>query len=141
MPGTVVRDAQATELFAGATLNAAGSTNGTAKEVVWPQDVQFTIETGTVTSTGNTATLQVTIQGADDSGFTSNVVKIAAFPVNTGTDAAQSNQTYRLETYIGKRWIRAIVTLGGTAPVYTGSTCKVEQPHLGRTNATTKAAN
>jgi len=138
MPGTVVRDAQATELFAGATLNAAGTTNGTAKEVVWPEDVQFTLETGTVT--GTSPTIQVTIQGADDSGFTVNVVKIAAFPVSSGTAGAQTSQTWRLTTYVGKRYIRAIVTLAGTSPVYTGSTLKVEQPHLGRTNATTTAA-
>lgn len=131
MPGSLVRDSLSPQLFAGATLNAAGSTNGTAVQVDKPGDVMVEIVTGTVT--GTTPTLLVTIQGADDSGFTTNVVNICEFPVTSGTGAAQSSKTKRQNTYIGKQFVRAAVTLGGTSPVYTGSTCKI---HIERDRVT-----
>src|SRR5215207_7285594 len=137
MPGTLVRDALAANLATGATLNAAGTTNGTAVEIAKPGDVTVYINTSTVT--GTTPTLQVTIQGADDSGFTTNVVSIGAFPVTSGSAAAQSSIERKLSTYIGKRYVRAAVTLGGTSPVYTGTTITVRERN-DRRNQTTDTA-
>lgn len=129
MPGTLVRDSLVPQLFAGATLNAAGSTNSTATQVDKPGGVTVEIATGTVTSTGNSATLLVRVEGADDSAFTVNKVSIDEFPVHSGTDAALSNVKFRQKSYIWKKWVRAVVTLGGTAPVFTGSTCKLHILH------------
>lgn len=139
MPGSLVRDSLAPQIFAGATLNAAGSTNSTATRVDKPGKVKVEIVTGTVASTGNSATLLVRVEAADDSGFTVNKVNICEFPVKSGTDAAQSNKTYRQNSQIWKTWVRTVVTLGGTAPVYTGSTCKIHIEH-DRTVALTDTA-
>lgn len=125
MPGSLVRDSLSPQLFAGATLNAAGATNGTAVQVDKPGDVMVEIVTGTVTSTANSATLLVRLEGADDSAFTVNKTNICEFPVKSGSDASQSAAKYRQNTMCWKQWVRSVVTVGGTAPVYTGSTCKV----------------
>lgn len=133
MPGSLVRDSLSPQLFAGATLNAAGSTNGTAVQVDKPGDVMAEIVYPTVTSTGNTLTVLVRLEAADDSGFTINKVNVCEFPVTSGTDAAQSGKTKRQNTFVGKQFVRAVVTLGGTAPVITGATCKL---HIERDRVT-----
>lgn len=133
MPGTFARDTLEPNLLSGATLNAAGTTNGTAHEILWARDVSFELVTGTVT--GTTPTMTVLIQGADDSGFTANVVDIAAFDAVGDEDAV----TKQLTTFVDKRFIRARVTLAGTSPVYTGSTCKPVPKHNQRVRATTTA--
>jgi hypothetical protein len=134
MPGTLVRDALAPNILTGATLNAAGSTNGTIVEVVSPRDIAFILETGTVT--GTTPTLTLTIQGSDSATFASGVVTYATI-VLTGTTGAQSNTVRQVQAYAALRYLRATVVLGGTSPVYTGSTLTPRQEHDRRTKATT----
>lgn len=133
MPGSLTRDSLAPQLFAGATLNAAGATNGTAVKVDKPGDVMVEIVYGTVASTGNTATALIRLEEADDAAFTVNKVQVAEFPVTSGTDAAQTGKTKRQSVSVFKTYLRASVTLGGTAPVYTGATCKV---HIERDRVT-----
>jgi len=139
MPGTVVRDALAANLASGSTLNAAGTTNGTAVDLHWSHEVVFELVTSTVTSTSDSATLNVEIKGADDSGFTVNVVSFGRFAALSGTDAAQSNVTRQLRAFAQKRYVRATVIVGGTAPVYTGTTIKALLPNDRRVAATTTA--
>jgi hypothetical protein len=127
MAGPYARDTNAPELVAGVTLNAAGSTTGTAVRVDHPGAVEVEMVTPTVTSTTNSATLLVRIEAADDSGFATNKVTVAEFPVKSGTDASQSAKTFRVRSYIMKRYARIVVTIGGTAPVYTGLSVKVHQ--------------
>ena len=138
MPGTLVRDSLAVEVIAGATLNAAGTTNGTVKEIANPEWVSFQLVTpATITSTGNSATLNVELKGADNAAFDSGVVSYGRFAALSGTDDSQENLTRVLDAYVDKRYVRATVILGGTAPVYTGLTCHVRQPHDRRTRSTT----
>lgn len=120
--GTYVRDALESDLLSGATLNAAGTTNGTAVEVAWPGHVQFILETGTVT--GTTPTLVIEVKGCETSDFTTADV------VTLGTISAGDNDNaiFAFETNVDARYVRAEVTVGGTAPVYTGSTLKVVPP-------------
>jgi alpha-D-ribose 1-methylphosphonate 5-phosphate C-P lyase len=134
MPGTVVRDALEANLLTGATLNAAGTTNGTAVEVLWPGDVQFYLTTATVT--GSSPTMTVLIQGADDSGFTTNVVDIGAFDAVGDEDNAVKQLG---SLFVDKRYVRARVALAGTSPVYTGSTVTMVPPHDRRVRATSTA--
>lgn len=126
MPGTYVRDANASNLLSGATLNSAGSTNATAVEVSKPGNVRVRLATSTVT--GTNPTIEVELKGADDSGFTTNVVSYGKFGITTGNAAAQSNVTKFFEADVRKRYVRATVVLGGTSPVYTGATCTLELP-------------
>lgn len=139
MPGTVVRDALGFNLAAGATLNAAGTTSGTVAEINSPQEISFELATGTVTSTGNSATINVELQSADNLAFNVGVVSHGRFSAGSGTDAAQSNTTKLLRAVVQKRYARATVILGGTAPVYTGTTIKPVLPNDRRVAATTTA--
>ncbi len=123
MPGTLVRDALAPALHTGATLNAAGSTNGTAVEVSKPGDVRVFLVTSTVT--GTTPTLDVELQGADDTAFTVNKVSYGRFAQLSG--GSQSAVTRVLDMDVFKRYMRAVVTVGGTTPVYTGTTIYVRE--------------
>lgn len=109
MPGTVIRDALESDLIAG---NA---------ELAWPGDVQFLLE-----SNGSTSGYSVTVRGADDAGFTTNVVEIAHF-VGVG-----ANQTHRITTYCDKRYI-GVTGAAGTAGTVT---LKVVPPHDRRVRAT-----
>lgn len=138
MPGTYVRDTNGPNLFAGSTLNAAGSTNGTAVECdAAGTDVTFVISTGTVT--GTTPTLSVNIQAAENLAFDEGVVSLGQFPVSSGTGAAQSDLERSMTVHVParKRFLRAGVTLGGTSPVYTGSTCVPSIKHYHRVYTTT----
>lgn len=133
MPGTVVRDANAPNLLAGSTLNAAGTTNGTAWDAQWPGDVQFVLTTGTVTGT-DTPTIVVDIQGCETSDFsTADVVTLATLT------AAASSATVEATTFVDSRYVRARVTVSGTSPVFTGSTIVPALPHDRRVRDTTGA--
>lgn len=120
MSGTILRDANAINILAGATLNAAGTTTSTAVFLgAFGTDMQFELTTGTVASTGNTATARIDVQVSDVAAFTTFSVLTSFFL--SGTDAAQSNVTRKIAGVINRRgYIRANVVLGGTAPNYTG---------------------
>jgi hypothetical protein len=135
MPGTLAQDAIAPNLAAGATLNSAGTTNGDIWESTFPHNVRFELDTATVT--GTTPTLLVEIRGADNAAFNSGVVSFGAFPVTSGTAASQSDIVRYFDTYVDKRYVRAVVTVGGTNPVYTGTTVTPRQPHDRRRRADT----
>jgi hypothetical protein len=117
MPGSYVKDAASPNLAGGSTLNAAGSTNGTVVEVLWPADTRVQLITGTVS--GTSPTLDVELKGADDLAFTQNVVSFGRFAALTG--GAQSNVSRFLEADVYKRYVRATVVLGGTTPSYAGT--------------------
>jgi len=138
MPGTLIRDANVIELFDGATLNAAGTTSGTVKQIESPGEVAFILATdGTISSTGNSATLNVEVKGADNLAFDSGVVSYGRFAALSGTDDAQESLTRVLNAYVDKKYVRATVIVGGTSPVYTGATLHVRLPHDRRTRSTT----
>jgi hypothetical protein len=118
MPGSYVKDAASVNLATGATLNAAGSTNGTVVEVLWPGETRIQLTTGTVAGTSPTADIEV--KGADDAAFTQNVVSYGRFSGLTG--GAQSNVDRWLEADVYARYVRATVVLGGTTPSYVGTT-------------------
>jgi hypothetical protein len=139
MAGPFVRDTNAAELFTAAVdLDTAGTTTGAAVEVNSPGQVVIEIDTATVTSTGNTATLTVNVEQSDVSNFATKT-EVGNFAILTGTDAAQSDKIARLKTRVDKRYARVVVTLGGTAPVYTGTTCKVHPRHNRDTKSTDSA--
>jgi hypothetical protein len=132
MPGLFARDINAPALHTGVTLNAAGTTNGTPQRVDKPGAVEVEVATGAVTSTGNSATLLVRLQGSDDAAASVNVVELGEFTVKSGADAALSNKVYRMQgVFVDKAFVRAIVTLGGTAPNFTGTTITL-QPRWSR---------
>lgn len=129
--GTYVQDANSANLLAGSTLNAAGTTNGTIVQVDRPGDIFAVLETSTVT--GTTPTISIVVQGSDDSGFASGVVEYGTIRIVTGAAAAQTNVRKHIDIIAYKKYIRAVVTLGGTTPVYTGSTLKLQQEHFFQT--------
>lgn len=132
MPGTVVRDALAPNLFSGSTLNSAGTTNGTAHEIGWSGLTQFYLQSAT--ATGTSPTLDVELQGADDSGFTTNVVSLGRFAqVTTATAVRQ------LAVHVDKRYVRARVVVGGTTPSFASSTLTPVPRHDRRVRKTTTA--
>lgn len=130
MPGTLIQDANALNLATGATLNAAGTTTSTITEA--PYSGKIAIKLATSTVTGTTPTLNVEIQGSDSSTFASGVVSYGRFAQVTA-----SNDTRYLQVYHDKRYIRASVVVGGTTPVFTGTTITPVPPHDKRTAATT----
>lgn len=135
MPGSLVRDALAPQVLTGATLNAAGTTNGTVQEIDKPGDVRAVLTLGTVT--GTSPTLGVELKGADDAAFSVNVVSFGQFAASSG--GSQSNTTKVFDFRCDKQYIRATVVAGGTSPVYTGSTCYIRQENDRRTPATDTA--
>jgi hypothetical protein len=135
MPGTLVRDALAPNLLAGATLDAAGSTNSTVVQLDKPEDVTFVLETATVSGTNPTITL--TVQGSDVAGFGSGVVTFGTLAITTGNAAAQSDVIKQITTYVNKRYVRVTVALGGTNPDYSDATLTPRQKHDRRTATST----
>ena len=134
MPGTLVSDALATganALYTG-TISSATTTNGTATELIHPRWVQFILDTGTLTGTGQG---RVSIQGADDSGFTTNVVSYAAFP-----EISESDDDVVFETtgYVDSRYIRAQIITEGT-PSSWALSVEAHEPHYKRVPGTTSA--
>jgi hypothetical protein len=130
MPGTLIQDALASNLASGATLNAAGTTNGTVVELPWSQEIQLKLVTGTVT--GTTPTLNVEIQSSSTSDFSADVVSHGRFAQVGDED----NETRYLTIYHDKRYIRAVVVIAGTSPVYTGTTITPVLPHDLRSSTT-----
>lgn len=128
MPGSLFRDANASNLLTGATINAAGTTNSTAVQISKPGPCRLFITTNNAVA-GTNPTLQVTVQSADDSGFTTNVKKVGAMPVTSGTNTAQRNQTWVGTFEIWQQYVRLIVTLAGTSPDYTGATAVLRAEH------------
>ncbi|MBA3405408.1 MAG: hypothetical protein H0U13_12105 [Gemmatimonadaceae bacterium] len=132
--GTYVTDALAPNLLTGATINAAGTTNGTIVEVDWSQDTTFVFTTGTVT--GTAPTMDITIQGSESPTFAAGtIVTIAKF----GQVAGTSNSSFYLSSFVNSKFIRAVVTAGGTSPVFTGSTLVPRNKHYLRTRLTSAA--
>lgn len=126
MPGTHVRDALETDLLDGVDLATDGSDTGDAVEILWPGDVQFILETGTVSGTNN-----VVIQGCETSDFTTaDVVRLGRIDVVANDDDA----TLGFETFVDARYVRAVVTIG-TSGDMTGSTLKVVPKHYKRTRS------
>lgn len=131
MPGTLVTDSLASDLLTGSTLNSAGTTNGTVADLGHPCEFGVRVETGTVT--GTSPTLDITVQASSTSDFSSDVVDVVAFPQIGDED----NVVKHLVAYTPKRYVRAAVTVGGTSPVFTGTTAKAVERHLLRTPSTT----
>lgn len=127
MPGTVVRDANETDLLNGLALNSTGTKTGTALEVLWPGRVQFVVETGTIT--GTTPTMDVTLQGCETSDFTTDPVVELGTVNLVGTD---DDSKFAVETHVDARYVRAVAVIGGTSPVFTGTTVKVVPNHYHR---------
>lgn len=132
MPGTLVRDALAPNLLVGSTLNSAGTTNGTVVQLDRPCSITLELQLGTVT--GTTPTLDVTFQGSDSSTFASGVVTYGQIETS---GASQSNINRQITAYVNHRFVRVIVVIGGTTPVYTGSTLVPRQLHDRRTRTVT----
>ena len=135
MPGSYVKDAASVNLTTGSTLNAAGSTNGSVVEVLWPGETRIHLATGTVS--GTSPTLDVEVKGADDAAFTVNVVSFGRFSGLTG--GAQSNVERWLEADVYKRYVRATVVLGGTTPSYIGTTLNLRMDQYKQTSKTDSA--
>jgi|CXWL01.1.fsa_nt_gi hypothetical protein len=131
MPGTLAQDSLAPNLLAGATLNAAGTTNGTIVTLDRPGEVAFVLTFGTVSGTSPTA--DVTVQGSDSSTFASGVITYGQIE----TSGTQTGLVRQISARAYHKYVRAIVTLGGTSPVYTGSTLVPRQPHDRRTRSVT----
>lgn len=124
MAGTFVADAGAFDLLAGATLNAAGTTNGTIRQVNDPCYVKFVLTTGTVT--GTTPTLVVEIEGDQVADFSGTSTR-SMFTFDTIGD--NDNATFSSPPiFIDSLYIRARVTVAGTTPVFTGTTVKMQAP-------------
>jgi hypothetical protein len=132
MPGSLVQDALAPNILTGATLNAAGTTNGTIVQLDRPGEVTFVLTLGTVTGTSPTG--DFTVQGSDTSDFSAGVVTYGQIETSGGS---QSNISRQISAYVSKQYVRAAVTLGGTSPVYTGSTLVPRQLHDRRTRSVT----
>jgi hypothetical protein len=92
MPGTVVRDALAPDLIDDGIV-----------ELSWTGEIQFVLE-----GDGSTSGYSVTVQGADNAAFDSNVVDIVHF---TGVGASE---THQITTYLDKRYVR-VAAAAGTA--------------------------
>lgn len=126
MPGTVVRDALETDLLDGLTLTGTGTVTGTAFEALWPEEVTFLAETGTVT--GTSPTMEIVIQGCESEDFSSSdVVELGRIQLGDDDDAERG-----FTTRVDAKYVRAVATKGGTSPVYTGTTVTVVQPHYHR---------
>jgi hypothetical protein len=132
MPGTLVQDALAPNILAGATLNAAGTTNGTIVQLDRPGDITFVLQLAAVT--GTTPTLDVVIQGSDVSNFGSGVITYGQIETSGGS---QANITRQISAYVAHQYVRAVVTLAGTSPVYTGASLTPRQLHDRRTRSVT----
>jgi hypothetical protein len=130
--GSFIRDTAAPDLAAGVTLNAAGTTNSTVATAAWPLEAAVEIRTGTVT--GTSPTMTVVVQSSSSPTFASDVISHGTVSLSGGS---QSNVTRYLDIYGSRKFMRAAVTLGGTSPVYTGTTIRVVKAEVGRDNSRT----
>lgn len=137
--GTLVKDDLEDDLFAPASgtdvvTDLAGTSTGSYVPVYRPGDVAFVLELGPVT--GTSPTLSAVVQGSDTTDFSDDVVTYATLSSSGNT---ADNSVYSACAEVYKTYVRAVVTLGGTSPVYDGATLKVRQPHWHRTSDTTAA--
>ena len=132
MSGTIVRDALAPQLLAGATLTGTSTTQGTVVELNYPGRFGVYVLVGTVTGT-DTPTLEVELEASNSSTFASGVVSLGRFDRITTTAAV-----HQMSFYTNKRYVRTQVTPTGTTPVFTGTTATVV-PEWDRFSATSHA--
>lgn len=128
MPGTPNIDYLESNLLTGATLNAAGTTNSTAVDIGAPGEVELVLTLSTVT--GTTPTIRLVGIQADDTSFAVNPRTLPIIDIITGAASAQTGVVKSFKTRIDSRYVRFSVVLGGTSPVYTGSTLAFRGPHF-----------
>jgi len=134
MPGTYVKDALEPVLQNG-TINA--NATGSAVQVDFPHDVQV-VATVTGAVTGTTPTLDIEVQGADDSGFTTNVVSYGRFGQLVTADQ-NSAKSHVLQARVYKKYMRIKSVVGGTSPVFTTTKVVVRPREYQRVAASTTA--
>jgi hypothetical protein len=132
MPGTLVTDANAANLLAGATLNAAGTTTSTVVQLDRPDEVIFRLVQGVVT--GTSPTIRITVQGSDDSSF-ATFVTYGTFGASGTQATAGVSKQLTASAYL--KYVRLSVVVGGTSPVYTGSTVYCQPENYLRTRTVT----
>jgi hypothetical protein len=125
MSGTLVRDALAAELF-DATVASDTTTTGTAVHVAHPHLVGIEA----VVSGSGIGSLDIEIQGADNSDFDEGVVSYGHF------DAIADADTRFLNAYVAKAYMRAVVVSTGTT-TDADIVVTVREPHDRRTPSTT----
>lgn len=130
MAGTYAHDAALTALINGTTT---ATTTGSAVQVEKPGPCAFRLTAGAVT--GTSPTLDVEIQGSNDSAFGSGVVSYGHFDNLAGTAASVSEKILNASVY--KRYVRAVATITGTTPSYASLKVTVEEPDYHRTVDTT----
>jgi hypothetical protein len=137
MPGTLVTDANAISLLQGVGLAAAATTTSTIVQLDRPGDVIFRLALGTVT--GTSPTFKAVIQGCDTADFSTGSPVIVSYGTinSTGTGTAQSNTSHQISANVYHRYVRSIITIGGTSPVYTGATLTTQQEDYLRTRSAT----
>lgn len=126
MPGTLVQDASAVELYDG-TITSKTTTNGTWKESGLPGEVSVELVTGTLS--GSAATIDVEIQGADTNGGT-NTVTYGRFSQLTEADGSL---TLYLQARVYKPYVRAVIITGGTTVTSVPLVVTLREPHDRRT--------
>jgi len=120
MSGVVIRDANEVDLLAGLALNSTGTKTGTAHEVAWPGPHLVIVEALAIT--GTSPTCDITIQGCETADFsTADVVEIGTINL-VGTD---DNGEFAIVANGDYQYIRAVAVVGGTSPVFTGTTAKL----------------
>lgn len=128
MPGALAHDANAVKLIA-TSDTVTGNVTGTGKEVDKPGNVTVRLVTpGTVG--GTSPTLNVRIESSSKSDFSSDVVVEGEFKQISGSNASQQNLTKYLRVRCDKAYMRAVLTTGGTSPVYTGLLIDVNTEHF-----------
>jgi hypothetical protein len=117
MPGSVVRDALATDLLADLDLADEGSAqNGTAHEIGWSGLTQFVLEIATVT--GTTPTMVIDIQGCETSDFSTDPV-VTLGTISVGDEA--DDTSFAVVADVDSRYVRAVADVSGTTVVYTAT--------------------
>ena len=125
MPGTVVRDSLAVDLFDGETLTTAGgAATGTAWEALWPGEVQFTMYVPA--ATGTTPTMTAHIEGCETSDFSTD--DVVSYGTIVAVDPADAS-SYGLTTYVDSKYVRVSFAVTGTSGVFTGTTLTPVLPH------------
>jgi hypothetical protein len=123
MPGTLVSDASAPELLDGSNVTATGQ--GSAVEVGYLGHVRAMLALGTCT--GTTTSLDLKVQGSDDSGFSSGVVDYGEFPTK---DQDDDSTTSFLDIVVQHRYVRANYVVAGTSPVFPATLTLEESEYL-----------
>jgi len=118
MPGSVVRDALATDLLDGLTLDDETFVlePGTAWEAGWCRHTQFVLAIATVT--GSSPTLDIDIQGCETSDFSTDAVVTLA-TISAGDEA--DGTVLAVTADVNSKYVRAAVTITGTTVVYTAT--------------------